>query len=300
MDTFEPYEPEDLETLLREKSFDELLPEEQAFALKHIASCAEYESLRGLYLRLTTDRRDTLEPSPEMKNRAMAAFRAKHGSASTGRSGWLGLFKLSPWYSTENTGMRIALALLIIALIATPLLLRQDKPQLLAENKSAEEERTDTLFSADEAETETTKTAAIEEKVPSVAIAEDLNETLDEPVESSPLSFAENEDVSASFKNKDEQPSRTETISADEKTESPENFDMPSSSFSNSNVEPTSTILMEKKETIQQLGPKSTRSLSTDAGFSISASSSVDEEKNVASSTGRQLENLLKKCKVTR
>ena len=45
MERTERYDPEDLEQLMLERSFDELLGEERAFALRHLQGRAEYEQM---------------------------------------------------------------------------------------------------------------------------------------------------------------------------------------------------------------------------------------------------------------
>ena len=44
----ENYDPEDIEVLLQERTFDELLPEERAFVLRHLSGRTEYERMRAL------------------------------------------------------------------------------------------------------------------------------------------------------------------------------------------------------------------------------------------------------------
>ena len=46
--TFHTYEPEDLERLMRTKAFEELLPEERDFVLRHVENSDEYKQVRQL------------------------------------------------------------------------------------------------------------------------------------------------------------------------------------------------------------------------------------------------------------
>jgi len=48
MEARERYDPEDIEHLLRERSYDELLAEERAYVLRHLSGRAEYEAMRAL------------------------------------------------------------------------------------------------------------------------------------------------------------------------------------------------------------------------------------------------------------
>ena len=55
MERHERYDPEDIESLLSERGFDELLPDERAFVLRHVNGREEYERMRALlhYVRST-------------------------------------------------------------------------------------------------------------------------------------------------------------------------------------------------------------------------------------------------------
>lgn len=78
MDVRERYDPEDLEVLLSERAFDELLAEERAFVLRHVADRAEYESLRATLAQVRAHGRPgpPLAADPEVRDRVLTAFRA--------------------------------------------------------------------------------------------------------------------------------------------------------------------------------------------------------------------------------
>jgi len=62
------YDPEDLNKLLRNKSFDQLLSEEKDFVKEHIDSSAEYAKLRNLLLNIEDQAWDeTPDPNPRVK-----------------------------------------------------------------------------------------------------------------------------------------------------------------------------------------------------------------------------------------
>lgn len=85
MNNLSKYDPEDLESLMMHKAFDELLPEERAFVLRHISSPSEYEHLRTL-LRTTLSEwqsEDTM-PGKNVKQMAMKEFRKQHQE----KAGW--------------------------------------------------------------------------------------------------------------------------------------------------------------------------------------------------------------------
>lgn len=75
----ETYDPEDIESLLSERSFDELLSEERAFVLRHLNGREEYERMRELLLRVREDEsaasREILEPDAAVRDRVLEVFR---------------------------------------------------------------------------------------------------------------------------------------------------------------------------------------------------------------------------------
>ncbi|MFN6114492.1 MAG: hypothetical protein ACK46G_12250 [Flavobacteriales bacterium] len=79
MERREQYDPEDIESLLYERSFDELLEEERAYVLRHLSGRAEYEAMRTLLLELRTNdaQAPPLEPLPSVRANVMEAFRAQ-------------------------------------------------------------------------------------------------------------------------------------------------------------------------------------------------------------------------------
>lgn len=79
MEQRERYDPEDIENLLNERGFDELLPEERAYVLRHISGRAEYEHMRALleHVRHNEQDRSPIEADPAVRDRVMAAFRQR-------------------------------------------------------------------------------------------------------------------------------------------------------------------------------------------------------------------------------
>jgi len=55
MERREQYDPEDIESLLSERSFDELLEEERAYVLRHLTNRDEYETMRKLLQQVRHD-----------------------------------------------------------------------------------------------------------------------------------------------------------------------------------------------------------------------------------------------------
>ncbi|HOY29139.1 MAG TPA: hypothetical protein PLR96_09205 [Flavobacteriales bacterium] len=78
MERHERYDPEDIESLLSERGFDELLPDERAFVLRHMSGRDEYERMRALLHYVRPDERDrsTIEPEDRVRTNVLATFRA--------------------------------------------------------------------------------------------------------------------------------------------------------------------------------------------------------------------------------
>lgn len=79
MDNEFTYDPEDLERLLSEKSFSQLLPEEKAFVLQYVDNDLEYDSMRDtlVSLRELTSMEEAISPKTSTKEALMTAFTAK-------------------------------------------------------------------------------------------------------------------------------------------------------------------------------------------------------------------------------
>lgn len=79
MERHERYDPEDIESLLSDRGFDELLPDERAFVLRHLSGRDEYERMRAMlhYVRPDERERGTIDPDDRVRSNVMAAFRAQ-------------------------------------------------------------------------------------------------------------------------------------------------------------------------------------------------------------------------------
>lgn len=144
MDRRERYDPEDIETLMQERSFDELLEEERAYVLRHVSGRAEYEAMRALLMQMRHVSQDhgTMEADPAIRGRIMQAFREQQ------RPQWsIWLNSVGAWLVPENAFAfwRPALAFASLALvIGTAVLLVQQAaaPQAeLAEIRTKDPDR---------------------------------------------------------------------------------------------------------------------------------------------------------------
>ncbi len=79
MERREQYDPEDIESLLQERSFDELLEEERAYVLRHLSGREEYEQMRALLRHVREDdrRHQPIEADDRVRTNVMKAFRAQ-------------------------------------------------------------------------------------------------------------------------------------------------------------------------------------------------------------------------------
>lgn len=135
MDLRERYDPEDIEGLLRDRRFDELLPEERAYVLRHLSGPEEYAAMRELLLQLhdKVDDGPGIAADPRIRERVVLAYRDQREP------------KLRIWLNTlaaffmprEGAGLwrpAMALAGLALLLVVTVALVRNfDAQQPLAE-----------------------------------------------------------------------------------------------------------------------------------------------------------------------
>lgn len=120
MNTPTPYDPEDIESLMLHKRFEELYPEEREFVLRHVDGADEYESMRRMLHDLLEDRDSggLLEPDPAIRRNLMAMFPSEERS---GFRIWLNslLLKLWPpaliWYRTPAFQLAFSTAALLLA-----------------------------------------------------------------------------------------------------------------------------------------------------------------------------------------
>lgn len=153
------YDPEDLESLLRHKSFSELYPEEREFVLKHLSGEDEYTSMHTLLENLESVPEDAPPLREDHKAEVMAAYRkAKRRPTYS-----LNQFFAFLWPADQNFFQRPAFALgVLVVLFAGYLAIDPFSPNgqdgLLAEHteKMEVEEEMETKTKAKtEAETET-------------------------------------------------------------------------------------------------------------------------------------------------
>ncbi|MEO8589238.1 MAG: hypothetical protein ABI432_07720 [Flavobacteriales bacterium] len=145
MERREQYDPEDIESLLNERSFDELLEEERAYVLRHLASRDEYENMRVLLHQVRSDERNEgpiIAPA-EVRAHVLDVFRQQQQPQWRV---WLNSIGAVLWPKEMSALWRPALALGSLALLITAgvFVLRQgdESKAQLAELRPAKEEVT--------------------------------------------------------------------------------------------------------------------------------------------------------------
>ncbi len=117
MNTQRPYDPEDMEALMLNKSFDELLPDERTFVLQHLSGEQEYESMRQLlFLSMESMQESKPQPPGALKERVMHDFR-EHRQTQTQRYIWLN-FMTQVWVAFKSRPvMQIATACAVLIFV---------------------------------------------------------------------------------------------------------------------------------------------------------------------------------------
>lgn len=118
------YISEDFETLLIQKSFEQLLPEEKTFVLQHVQGHEEYDQLRQLFFQVIElgQENDDLVPDPKVKQHLDKLFEDKSDN-------------MIPWYRQPLfwSGISGIAALFVFAFLW--LNRQEDTPQLMADNQ---------------------------------------------------------------------------------------------------------------------------------------------------------------------
>jgi hypothetical protein len=203
MDNEFTYDPEDLERLLKEKSFSELLPEEKAFVLQFVENDLEYDSMRETLESLIAvpSMEEAISPKAATKEALMAAFSAKtvenqkeEREEKTGFWAWLWNTNKTILYRPGFQLASLALVLVSVFYIATfspidrtaQVIKKEPSPKESTANESKKEERKITLESVTEEE------VVEEEKVkPIDLITEPITLVSEKDIEESALDLNE-------------------------------------------------------------------------------------------------------------
>ncbi len=115
------YDPEDIESLLLHKEYQELYPEERDFVLKHLADQEEYNSMRAMLLTIATmDEPDEIEPQGKTLDLLMEEFvtEEKRGFKWWLNSLFAGIFPSDrTWIRQPGFQLAMALGVVVIGFI---------------------------------------------------------------------------------------------------------------------------------------------------------------------------------------
>ena len=119
MNTNHKYDPEDIESLLMHKQFNELYDDEKEFVLQHVKNEEEYNCLRSMLFTLhdVSLQDEWLEPDPSIKKALLKEFAAEKKG---GFMVWLnGIFAMPEitWYRRPAFQVAFATAIILIASI---------------------------------------------------------------------------------------------------------------------------------------------------------------------------------------
>ena len=143
----EKYDPEDIESLLKNKQFYELYPEEREFVLKHMEDEHEYNRMRRLLLEIQeiSASDDLLNPDASIRKNLLYELRKEKKSRFVI---WLNAVFAAPeipWW--KQSGVRVSFGVLILLLgVGSILLLNDNNPIVLAENKQSENPQTEEVL----------------------------------------------------------------------------------------------------------------------------------------------------------
>lgn len=228
MKQFDKYDPEDIESLLLNKQFAELYPEEKEFVLRHISDEEQYNSMRKMLMEICeiSQSDDLLTPDASIKENLMAQFESDRKSRFTI---WLNsLFAAPdlPWFRQRGFQMAFGIGVMLIGVWGILQWNNADTPAALAEVRK-EENKTDTTATPSEA----IKTAENEQQEinvdtssknmlpqkPVVLAMNESNQVLtvsEESVQDAPASMAEEADMNAPMTNDDSKLAKAESTSA--------------------------------------------------------------------------------------
>jgi len=202
------YDPEDIESLMLHKSFEDLLADEKTFVLKHLTSKAEYEYLRNTLLQTMDDfSSEEFLPPPGLRQNLVQEFRKKH--KQPGFTVWLnGLFATAnprPIYLQPYFQLAVVS---IVVVVGAYLYFDQPETKTMAvEQKIAEEQNLTQPEVFERNATEESRASISEQEfitdISANVAEESRQESIESPAEMAAIYEAENDamndDVSSNF-----------------------------------------------------------------------------------------------------
>lgn len=111
------YDPEDIESLLLNKEFDELYPEEKSFVLQHIENQDEYNSMRNMLSHISNSEMDEISPRENTLDNLMEKFVTEE---KKGFKWWLNSIAITAfpkertWFNQPGWQMTLATCVMVI------------------------------------------------------------------------------------------------------------------------------------------------------------------------------------------
>ena len=120
------YQPNDIEVLIKNKSFSELLPDEKEFVLQHISSEEEFNQLKQLWFSIESEEMDMQDPPKHIWKNLRNQFR-KEQQQKNAFTIWLN--SVRTWWMNLNTFGQMSLAMASVALILSGVWLTFQQPE---------------------------------------------------------------------------------------------------------------------------------------------------------------------------
>jgi hypothetical protein len=151
MKQFEKYDPEDIESLLLNKQFAELYPEEKEFVLRHISDEEQYNSMRRMLIEIReiSQSDDLLTPDASIKKNLLAQFDTERKGRFTI---WLNsLFAAPdvPWFRQSGVQMAFGIGVVLIGVWGIMRWNNANSPVAIAEVRKEENSADAKTASAD-------------------------------------------------------------------------------------------------------------------------------------------------------
>ncbi|MFM7723021.1 MAG: hypothetical protein ACKO7C_08475 [Bacteroidota bacterium] len=119
------YQPNDIEVIIKNKSFSELLPDEKEFVLQHISSEEEFNQLKQLWFSIESEEMDMQDPPKHIWKNLRNQFK-KEKQEKNAFTIWLN--SVRTWWMNLNTFGQMSLAMASVALILSGVWLTIQQP----------------------------------------------------------------------------------------------------------------------------------------------------------------------------
>ncbi len=149
------YQPNDIEVLIKSKSFSELLPDEKEFVLQHISSEEEFNQLKQLWFSIESEEMDMQDPPKHIWKNLRNQFK-KEKQERNAFTIWLN--SVRTWWMNLNTFGQMSLAMASVALILSGVWLTIQKPKDSSMMASIRKEESNTFSDTIQSEANSNQT----------------------------------------------------------------------------------------------------------------------------------------------